>query len=156
MAIDLILYYTAIKYHFAYEGVRELHKLWHDFCKNCPVDARLLTICHSRGVVYVRNALMSFPEDLRKHIDVIPIAPGGFIRPELCKRVRHFESDADPIPLADMLGRERCKNTITTLERHYEANPFFDHDFTSETFRETLRIEINTMQSEIDEIESFN
>jgi len=136
---DTSCYIQAIRKNIAYEGVRELHRMWQHYFKHCPTDATFLTICHSRGVVYVRNALMSFPPELRKRIEVIAIAPGGYIDPVFCKRVKHYESQADFIPLLDMAGRQRYRETIISLEPHKDANPWFDHSFSSPTYRSVLR-----------------
>jgi hypothetical protein len=140
--VDARCYLNAIQKYEAYEAVRELHKIWYDFFKNCPINATFLMICHSRGAVYVRNALMIFPAELRQRIEVIAIAPGGYIDPKLCKSVKHYESSADFVPLFDMAGRQRCRDTIITLEPHPKANPWFDHDFMSPTYQRFLRIDI--------------
>lgn len=143
MLRDALCYLNAIRNYVAYEGVRELHKMWQEFFQNAPIDATFLMICHSRGAVYVRNALMSFPADLSKRIEVIAIAPGGYIDPGLCKSVKHYVSEADVIPLFDLVGHERCKHTIVTLERHSKASRFFDHSFNSPTYTEALQRRID-------------
>ena len=84
--IDYKCYRNALCKNIAYEPVREIHKMWYDFFKDNPCDATFLMICHSRGVVYVRNALMDFSEELRKRIEVIAIAPGDTLI-LLCVRV---------------------------------------------------------------------
>ncbi len=74
--MDLRGYLNAIRNDEAYEAGRELHNMWYEFFKNCPINATFLMIYHSRGAVYVRNALMNFPVELRQQIEVIAVAPG--------------------------------------------------------------------------------
>src|SRR5262249_22375669 len=138
LGVDLRCYLNAIRKYEAYEAVREMHKMWYDFLKNCPINATFLMICHSRGAAYVKNALMSFPVELRERIEVIAIAPGAYIDPYLCKSVKHYASNADPIPWADKMGRDRCKDTVVTLEPHRNAIWGFDHNFMSPTYRGVL------------------
>lgn len=128
-------YYAALNYFACYEGVRELHKLWYDYFANAGPNATFLTICHSRGSVYVRNALMTFPKELRDRIEVIAIAPGGYIDENLCKSVKHFVSSKDLVAKIDKCGREACAHTIT----YVEGNSWFsDHNFTSKIYRTDL------------------
>ena len=136
---DAQCYKNAQYNFFAYEGVRELHKMWYQFFKDAPLDATFLMIGHSRGCVYIRNALMSFPLDLRDRIEVIAIAPGGYISRNLCKDVRHYTSTADVVPLLDFMGRSYFKDTITTLSPHPRANQWFDHSFMSPTYSKDIQ-----------------
>lgn len=141
---DLGHYFGAIGKNYAYEEVQQIHKMWYDFLETAPADATFLMIAHSRGAVYLRNALMAAPEWVRQRIEVIAIAPAGYIDSSLCKSIQHYVSDRDPIPLFDMAGRSRCRETITTLRHDKKANPFFDHSFTSRTYEGTLQREIKS------------
>ena len=132
-------YLNALHGYYAYEGVRELHREWNKFFANAPQDATILIYAHSRGAVYLRNALMTYPPELRERIEIIGIAPGGYISPKLCKSIQHFESSADVVPLLDAGGRTRCKDTIVTLSPHPEASKWFDHRFTSPTYNGPIR-----------------
>jgi RHS repeat-associated protein len=136
---DVLCYFDSLFNYAAYEGVRELHKIWYDFFSHCSNHATLLMICHSRGALYVKNALLSFPEDLRKRIEVIAIAPGAYIDPYLCKSIKHYESTGDLVPCADMEGRRRCRDTIIRLNPQPGSFAWFDHSFTSPTYTAYIR-----------------
>lgn len=140
---DAWCYWQAVRNYVAYEGVRELHKMWDEFFLRSSPQAIFLMICHSRGVVYVRNALMDFPEDLRKRIEVIAVAPGGYIDPSICRSIKHYVSQGDFIPLLDMAGRERFRRTIISLRPHPDAWSWFDHGMRSPTYQRSLKEEIS-------------
>lgn len=139
---DIKCYFNATFRYQAYEGVRELHKVWYEFFKNSPIDATFLMFCHSRGVAYVRNALLSFPEDLRNRIEIIAIAPGAYIESYLCKGIKHYESSRDIVPLLDIAGRQRCQSTIITLEPAPGADFWLDHSFMSPTYIKEIKFSI--------------
>ena len=139
--MDAMCYKHALLDGAAYEGVRVLQKIIQEFHANSSPGATMLIIPHSRGAVYVRNALIDCPQELRDRVELRAFAPGGYTDPYLCKAVGHYESEKDIVPKFDRNGRRRCKDTLTTLEPHSGAS-FLDHEFTSHTYADTLEIEI--------------
>ena len=100
-----------------------------------------LTICHSQGAINVRNALEYYPEERRKRIIVLAVAPAAYISPKMCKQAHHLISENDSIPsLAAMRSREhkplfdRNNPNVTMLPRHPKENLFNDHAFESKTY----------------------
>lgn len=114
-----------------------LQMVFNDFFMHADPGASLLCIAHSRGAVYVRNTLMTYPEDLCQRIKLLLVAPGGYTPQGVCKEVTHLVSSSDPIPRIDFRGRQRCKNTTIILEPHRESSGM-DHNFTSKTYREKI------------------
>lgn len=135
---DAICYFKALIGYSQYETVKLIHQEWDKFFKEANPEARFLQIAHSRGCVYVRNALMSYPEELRKRIEVLAIAPGAFIPDDLCYSATHYVSKADIVPWLDKAGRERCKGSIIELDPHVNANKCFDHGFNSPTYQKAI------------------
>ena len=66
--------------------IRHLHATWDDHFNMHP-DVYLLHICHSRGAIDTRNALLMYSEEKRKKIIVVAIAPAAYIYRETCARV---------------------------------------------------------------------
>ncbi|MFT4551699.1 MAG: hypothetical protein ACI9S8_000315 [Chlamydiales bacterium] len=116
------------------EPVKNLHGTWNDFFKNNPDDAVFLQVCHSQGAIHVRNALEKYPEELRKRIQVVAVAPAAYISADLCLKVDHYTSSRDFIPWIDYEGRDECQETIHVLS----GNGFWDHSFDSITYRDVL------------------
>lgn len=139
--LDMICYKHALNDHIAYEGSRELKKQIEDFHANSSLGATMMIICHSRGAVYTRNGMMDCSQELRNRVDIRAIAPGGYIDRSLCKNVVHYASTRDIVPLLDVEGRRRCKDTLITLQPH-PAAPWFDHGFMSPTYAETLEMQM--------------
>ncbi|WP_068466632.1 RHS repeat-associated core domain-containing protein [Candidatus Protochlamydia phocaeensis] len=134
-----LYYYSQNHYRFkAYETVDVMCKEWDNFLKS-SLDNRIAMIPHSRGVSYTRNGLAMFPEDLRQRIDVIALAPGGYIDPGLCKSVFHILSKRDFVPLADPIGMIRCHESIIYLNPHSDAD-WHDHGCQSPTFQDSIRV----------------
>lgn len=117
--------------------VHKLHQNWNAFFKNAGGKELYLQICHSEGAILVRNALLRYPEHLRKRIIVVAIAPGAYISQEMCYRSDHYISTRDFVPLFDKSGRKICQDTIVRLNPHAEAGRH-DHNFQSKTYIESL------------------
>ncbi len=141
VGLDSNCYLRSLRGGFAYEGTRELQKNIRNFDAKSSPNATMMVIPHSRGAVYTRNGLIDSPEHLRDRVDVRAFAPGGYIDSSLCKSVVHYVSPNDIVPKLDRSGRERCKDTIITLNRHADAS-WMDHTFTSPTYVESLEAEI--------------
>jgi hypothetical protein len=77
---------------------------------------------------------------LRKRIAVVAIAPASYITPNMCNKVRHYQTERiwrDPVPRNDVFGRLNAQFAITYLKSDPEE-PFFDHSLQSKTYREVL------------------
>lgn len=111
---------------------------WDDFFAKNDSDAVLLHFCHSQGAILTRNALNDYPEELRKRIIVVAIAPAAYISPDLCNEVHHYVSNRDFIPYFDFRGRVECKDTIHYLEADKKAG-IWDHSFNSPTYQDTIQ-----------------
>ena len=136
---DAKAYFKALFSARVRDPVHELQRLWYAFFKQAPTEALYLHIAHSCGVVHTRNALLTFPEELRQRIMVLAIAPGCYIDDHLCKQVKHVVSTGDPVPHMDMAGYHRCKNSIILLDPAEGAKRWFDHDFQSPTYAPIIR-----------------
>lgn len=99
----------------ATETVQKIHEVWYNFFKDNP-NGRICWTAHSRGCIDTRNALLSFPKNLRKRISLIAVAPGCFIERFLCRDVRHLVSRGDVIPFTDLEGMLRCAGTIDFVQ----------------------------------------
>ena len=144
-SLDLMTCKKALNEYACYEGVREFQQNIRDFHANSDPGATMLAIPHSRANIYTRNGLIGLPPELRDRVDVRGFAPGGYIDQHLCRSVTHFESTWDFVPWLDCAGRERCKDTIITLQSHPKAR-LHDHGFTSPTFTpDRQKIEIKRL-----------
>ena len=127
----------------ATEPVRQLHKMWTDFFANRSNDAMFLMICHSQGAIHVRNALMDYPEELRKQILVVAIAPAAYIDQNICADVVHYRAaEGDFVPRIDSLGAKNAYGSIIEVQSQPNA-PWFDHEFASPTYQDHLDFRIN-------------
>lgn len=119
-------------FYGAFEPVKKIHQKLDEMFDNFGDDAIYVAMPHSWGCGNFRNALISYPEERRKKINVIALAPGAYIDPDLCKSVVHLASENDIVPYIDFIGRRKCQETIITLKRHPDA-PAFDHGIDSPT-----------------------
>ena len=128
--------YLMNKDYFATPPVRQLHKQWDDYFANADAITPILQICHSQGAALLRNALMTYPKELRERIIVIAVAPGAYIHPSLCKQVTHYASkwNRDIVPWLDLNGRVANRGNIISLRPH-KNSPTFDHSFQSPTYQ---------------------
>jgi len=108
--------------------------------KNDP-NAKILHVCHSQGALHTRNALNKLPKELRKHIQVVAIAPAGYILEDLCETATHYVSSKDFIPSFDGEGRGKCKDSTKVLKPL--GDTFLDHEFQSLTYEKVLRQNVN-------------
>lgn len=122
--------------------VCKLHQNWDSIFSNAGSQELYLQFCHSEGAILVRNALLDYPDHLRKRIIVVAIAPGAYIPKEICARPIHYVSTRDFVPLFDKMGRKICQNTIVRLNPHPEAH-FHDHDFQSKTYEKAIKREFD-------------
>lgn len=151
IAQDSVYYFKSLVGFAEYASTKSYHNVWFPFFITANPEARFLQFVHSRACVYVRNALMSFPEHLRKRIEIVAIAPGAFISDDICYKATHYVSKADPVPLLDKAGRERCKGSIIELEPHRNANQWFDHSLDSETYKKYQEGHLKKYKDEVEE-----
>lgn len=124
--------------------VLELHQMWNEFFKKNKTG-KFLQICHSQGVIHVKNALIGYPKHLRERILVVAIAPATYISKSLCADVVHYRAALwrDPVPYINFIGAWQERHTTVTLRSHPKAR-LHDHDFQSPTY-------INFLMKHIDE-----
>lgn len=123
--------------------VKVIHEAWNDIFKK-SANAKILQICFSQGAINVTNALLSYDTELRQHISVVAIAPGGYIYEKTCDSVSHYRASClrDPIPYSDIMGARRNNHNTQTLKSHKNAD-FFDHKFMSPTYTATIKYHID-------------
>lgn len=138
---DLSRAFHGLYNKMATDPVRLLHQQWNEFLANSNMP--FLQVCHSEGAIHVLNALLTYPEDLRKRIIVLAVAPAAYISRDLCMRVTHLVSNGDIIPRLDQEGRINCHEDIHYLERHPDSNHFCDHAFESPTYQKPMKDFIN-------------
>ena len=138
---DLIECALGLYFRVSTEPALKIQNEWNNFFENSGPDSLLLHICHSQGAIHTRNALLSYPEELRKRIVVIAVAPGAYIYKDTCKEVSHLVSERDPVPWCDFRGRMRERDTI----KYLKASPgkIFDHFLDNESYKRALREQID-------------
>jgi len=99
-------------------------------------DAMIFHITHSRGVIESAQALLRMPEELRRRIQVVGIAPAGYVDRHTCLAVTHYCS-RDFVPLFDVFGARRERTTIINLQPDPEA-PWQDHRLQSITYKKNI------------------
>ncbi|KAF3362707.1 Uncharacterized protein PHSC3_000694 [Chlamydiales bacterium STE3] len=134
--------------YIATTPVRLLHQEWNNFFENCPPDAMYLHICHSQGAIHTRNALLDYPDELRKRIFVVAVAPAAYIYTETCAKVFHYIAEAhrDGVPRIDLAGLQRVRHTVEVLPSHPDA-PHMDHTILSPTYKNKLATHISNYLS---------
>ncbi len=134
---DLFCYFSGLLFGINYDPCRLMQSEWDEFFKNNPEDGMIHVICHSRGCVYVRNALRTYPPELRDRIVVTAVAPGAYIDRHLCRDVQHYVS-TDIVPWLDIAGRFRCRDTIVNLKPAPTTSVWKVHGFTDDTYKDWI------------------
>ena len=98
---------------------------------------KYLHFCHSEGAIITREALERMPRNLSQNIHIVAIGPAAYIDKNLCGSVRHYVSKRDIVPLIDVVGYIKNKDTITLLEPHPDAK-LLDHSFNSPTYKDLI------------------
>ena len=137
---DLIRSFFRLYFHLRFSAETALKKEWDMMLKSLPADVPILHYCHSEGAIVTRNALEHYGQGHR--IIVVAIAPGAYIDSALCKEVYHYRSTRDIVPLCDVAGLIRCRNTTTVLKPHPDA-PWFDHSIDSPTYSRAIKIHMD-------------
>ncbi|NGX61734.1 MAG: putative deoxyribonuclease RhsA [Chlamydiae bacterium] len=136
---DSVEYCMGARY-LATDPVRQLHAMWNSYFEKSSEFARFLMVCHSQGAIHVRNALLDYPPEYAKRIEVVAIAPGGYIYQQSCAQVTHYRNGSplrDPVGYLDWKGAKREKETIVELRSHPSAKSF-DHEFQSPSYKRVL------------------
>ncbi len=118
------------------DPVWHLHRMWDNFFldEKTGDEEVFLQICHSQGAIHVANALKHYPEERRKRIKVVAIAPGRYISDKLSKEAFHYIS-RDPIPSIDSTGQAMAQKVIYCPPTALINN----HTFDIETYGDPLR-----------------
>lgn len=156
LAVD-VLEASLRNFHGAPSKPEELLKAnwikFHEQHKNDP-SAKYLQYCHSQGAIYVKNALLNLPQEIRDRMIIVAIAPATVIPKRLCHDSFNYASKSDPIPLLEAsmyvssdidfireeLGAEKKKllNEIIWLDPHPDAHKI-DHNLNSPTFMKIIK-----------------
>lgn len=109
---------------------------WAEFLIRAP-HARYLQICSSRGAIEVQAALLCLPEEIRKRIIVIAIAPAYLISSTLCHRAVNLVIEDDPVPILspnhELIGTSQ--DVWVLLSHNDGATP---HDLHGISYRKVL------------------
>lgn len=80
--------------------LRETWIKFHEDNKDNP-HAKYLFFCHSQGAIHTKNTLLSLPEEIRKRIIVIAIAPAAIIPKDLCYDSYNYACSKDVVPMGE-------------------------------------------------------
>lgn len=134
---DLYESFINLKYECTEPSIR-LRELWDQKFEEIGLEGYILHYCHSQGAIITRNALMEYPEDLRKRIILVAIAPGSYIDENFCSDITHYLVTKDVVPMIDATGylMAECQKTIRILESIEGGQ---DHAFRSATYQEAIQ-----------------
>lgn len=132
---DVIRSACELFFYMNTKSVKNLQKKWDAFFDHASPDSFYYHECHSEGAIITRNALMSYPEELRKRIIVTAFAPAAYIDDKYAYEVTHYRSTRDIVPLIDFVGAFRCRDSTVVLTPHPDA-PWFDHSINSPTYHD--------------------
>ena len=124
--------------------VRLLHETWNESFQDLSDHGILVHTCHSQGVIHTKNALESYPEELRSRMLVLAVAPASYINEDQCKMIQHLVSNKDIVhyPGFALAFFSKNEDNIIRLKPHPDAD-LIDHSFDSLTFQERLKYEFN-------------
>jgi RHS repeat-associated protein len=141
--VDLVRSFFELYFYIQTQAVKNQQAAWDAFFAVASPDAFLYHECHSEGAIITRNALMTYPEELRKRIIVVAIAPGAYIEKKYAYQVTHYKSTRDIVPLFDFVGAYRCRDSTVVLKPHPDA-PWFDHSIASPTYQSSRKYQIDS------------
>ena len=115
---------------------RLLIQRWTEFFEKAGPNEKYLQICMSRGAIDVAAALAALPEELKKRILVIAIAPAYIIENTTCCKAINLIIKEDPIPFiapnSPLIGKA-CE--VKILPRHTDcANQHDPHGSSYRTY----------------------
>jgi hypothetical protein len=102
-------------------SILPIHQAWDRHFAQKPNDLAL-HFCTSGETISTKQALQEYPDERRKKIRVIAIAPTDYILREICHSVQHYEANwwRDPIPRICWKERWKNRDTIRVLPSHPE------------------------------------
>ncbi|KAF3362703.1 hypothetical protein PHSC3_000690 [Chlamydiales bacterium STE3] len=117
-----------------------LHKEWNNFFENNPSDTMYLQTCHSQGAIPTRNALIDYPNSLRKRIFIVAVSPAAYIYTETCADVMHHLADPhrDGVPRGDFRELQRISHKVEMPPLHSDVS-YRDSSMFSPVFKDKLR-----------------
>ncbi len=145
--LDLIRCIYELCFYGQTKAVINQQKIWDAYFDHAKPGSIYLHFSHSEGCIITRNAIMNYSEERRQRIDLILIAPGAYTENKYAHRVYHYRSTRDIVPLLDLVGAARCRDTTTVLDPHPDA-PWFDHSFDSPTYRDIKEYHIQKYQEQ--------
>ena len=121
------------------DPVQFIHKQWDSFFDHASLDRLALHFCTSQGAILTKNALLDYPEDRRNRIRVVGVAPAAYINDDICHSVQNYEAKwyRDPVPRISVWERWKNRSSIQVVPSHPSAS-FFDHSFSSPTYRQFI------------------
>ena len=121
--------------------VQLLKNRWKHFIDTHRPEEKFLQFSSSGGGLHVYNALFTSPKSVQQRIISVAFAPAAIIPKRLCFQPYNYISRRDFVTDLDIVGKLKYGDELTILEPHPDAN-FFDHDFLSPTFAETIKRQI--------------
>ncbi|MDP1881207.1 MAG: RHS repeat-associated core domain-containing protein [Parachlamydiaceae bacterium] len=118
------------------ETTRKIQECWNNYLNENP-NGNIIWVCHSRGAIDTKNALIHFPEELRSRIHVIAVSPGSFIEKNLCGSIKHLVCVGDPVQLFNLHKLGVCWDTIKFIK----PNGLDGHSFQNEIFQDHIQEE---------------
>lgn len=116
---------------------QQIKDQWHRLFSILGPQAKIFQECHSHGATHVKNALLTSSKEVQQRIIVLAIAPAEIISKALCYESYNYMSRRDFVTHLDVVGKMKHRDELIILEPHPDAK-FFDHDFLSPTFSETI------------------
>jgi hypothetical protein len=120
------------------------------FFKEHPDDF-IIHIAFSENCIITRNAWKQLEPKLRDRVLIIPVCPGGFITDDLSMNANHILSENDPVPLADVGGMRRCKQT-TIMVRPKIPRGIFEHELRNPELKTPIQRQYEKHVGEINDL----
>ncbi len=140
---DIARCFFELYFYMQTRAVKNQQKAWDAYFTVASPEAFLYHECHSEGAIITRNALMTYPEELRQRIMVVAIAPGAYIDKKYAYQVTHYRSTRDIVPLLDFVGAFRCRDSTVVLKPHPNA-PWLDHSINSPTYQAARKYQMDS------------
>lgn len=136
--------------------LREQWTKFHENNQERP-NAKILHFCYSQGAIHTRNALARLPEEVRKRMIVVAIAPAAVVPNALCFKSYNYASEKDIVPYGELLANYWQANGLGDAEREemlmniskihnelillkpHDMSSMLDHDFQSPTFNQMIK-----------------
>jgi len=133
------------------KSVIDLYSKWMHFFRNTPPDMPYLQFCHSQGAIKVANAIKLLPDEYKKRLTVVAIAPAMIIKKEWGVNCFNYVSKNDWISRT-MTLKDRKLSEVTFLEPHAKASWLFDHSFLSVTYTKPIKDHLSDHFKKVEEI----